>query len=177
MASSCSQRQTVLSLMRATRPERCACCATSATLSRDKGKPKVAGNSHASALISTVSSGGKDPRASRAHSFLKTRQSFLEEALAPLADYLASRVQAHGDLVVVHTVGGHQDHPGSNNLKIRQRIFGRTTIQLGGLVGRQLNTEWTLSWHLHPSMKECITMPYEAEIIKLLRDCIYESAY
>jgi hypothetical protein len=33
--------QTVLSLMRATRPERCACRATSATLSRESGKPKV----------------------------------------------------------------------------------------------------------------------------------------
>lgn len=76
----------VLSLMRATRSERWACRATSATLSRDGGKPKVAGNSHASALISTVSSGGKAPRASRACSLTGTRQSLLEEALAPLAD-------------------------------------------------------------------------------------------
>ena len=36
IASSCSQRQTALSLMRATNPERSACRATSATLSRDK---------------------------------------------------------------------------------------------------------------------------------------------
>ena len=66
IASSCNQRHTVLSLMRATRPERCACRATSATLSRDSGKPKVVGRSQASALISIVSSGGGRPGASRA---------------------------------------------------------------------------------------------------------------
>jgi len=114
----------VLSLMLATKPERCACRATSATLSRDSGKPKVVGRSHASALISIVSSGGKDPRASRAGSLFETRQSLLEEALAPLADHLASGVQPCGDLVVVHTVGSHQDHLGSNDLEIRQRISG-----------------------------------------------------
>jgi hypothetical protein len=37
MASSCSHRQTVLSLMRATKPERSACRAKSAALSRDSG--------------------------------------------------------------------------------------------------------------------------------------------
>jgi hypothetical protein len=87
------------------RPEHCACRATSATLRRDNGSPKVAGISHASALISTVSSGGKDPRASRACSLFEARQSILEETLAPLADHLAPRVQARGDLVVVHAVG------------------------------------------------------------------------
>ena len=74
IASSCSQRQTVLSLMRATRPARCAWRVTSATLSLDSGTPKVAGSSQAIALISTVSSGGKDPRASRAGSFFEARQ-------------------------------------------------------------------------------------------------------
>ena len=115
-----------VSLMLATNPERCACRATSATLSRDNAKPKVVGNSHASALISTVSSGGKDPRASRAGSLFEARQSLLEEALAPLADHLASGVQPRGDLVVVHAVRGHQDHLGSNNFEIRQRISAGT---------------------------------------------------
>src|ERR1035437_2297941 len=135
MASSFNQRQTVLSLMCATRPERCACRATSATLSRDSGKPKVAGNSHASALISTVSSGGKDPRASRAGSFFEARHSLIEEAFTPLTDHLAPRLQANGDLVVIHAVGGHQDHLGSNHFEIRQRILCRTTNQLCRLVG------------------------------------------
>jgi hypothetical protein len=38
MASSCCQRHAVLSLMRATSPERSACHAISATLSRDRGR-------------------------------------------------------------------------------------------------------------------------------------------
>jgi len=83
IASSCNHRQTVLSLMRATSPDCCAYRATSATLNRDSGKPSVAGNSQASALISTVSSGGKSPGASWACSFVEARQSILEEALAP----------------------------------------------------------------------------------------------
>ena len=92
MASSCSQRHTVLLLMQATKPVDWACCATSATLSRDSDKPKVAGSSQASALTSTVSSGGKGPRASRAGPLFEARQSFLEEALAPLANHLAPGV-------------------------------------------------------------------------------------
>jgi len=139
--------------MRATRPERCACRATSATLSRDSSKPKVVGRSQASALISIVSSGGKDPGASRAGSFFETRQSLREEALAPLADHLASRVQPHGNLVVVHAVGGHQDHLGSNNLEIRQRISGSSPIQLCGLVHRQLDTKRALPWNAQPPVE------------------------
>src|SRR5438128_1394516 len=115
MASSCSQRQTVLSLMRATRPERSACRATSATLRRASGRPRLAGSSHPSALLSTVSSGGKDPRATRAGSLFEARQSLLEEALAPLADHLAPGVQARRDLIVVHAIGRHQDHLGPKN--------------------------------------------------------------
>lgn len=83
MAFSCSQRQIVLWLMRATRPERCAWRATSATLSRDSGRPKFAGNSQASALISTVSPGGESPGATPAGSLFQARQSLLEEAFAP----------------------------------------------------------------------------------------------
>jgi len=74
----------VLSLMRATSPDCRAYRATSPTLNRDSGKPSVAGNSQASALISTVSSGGKSPGASWASSFVEARQSILEEALAPI---------------------------------------------------------------------------------------------
>src|SRR5580765_825006 len=163
MASSCSQRQTVLSLMRATRPERSACRATSATLSRDSGRPRLAGSSQASALISTVSSGGKDPRASRAGSLFEARQSLLEETLTPLADHLASGVQARGDLVVVHAIGCHQDHLCSNDLEIGQRIFGRSATQFAELVRGQLDSEWALPRHVQPlvegSHQRCHTRP------------------
>jgi hypothetical protein len=59
----------------------------------------------------------------------------LEEALAPLADDLASRIQTRSDLVVVDALSGHQNHLGAKNLKVRQRIFGRPAVQLTGLIG------------------------------------------
>jgi hypothetical protein len=59
---------------------------------------------------------------------LKARQSLIEEALAPLTDHLPPGIQPRGNLVVVQSVGGHEDHLGTNNLEIRQRISGRTPI-------------------------------------------------
>ena len=50
MASSCSQRYTVLLLMLATMPARRTSRVTSAMLMRDNGSPGLAGNSQASAL-------------------------------------------------------------------------------------------------------------------------------
>jgi hypothetical protein len=56
-----------------------------------------------------------------------------EEALAPLADDLAASVEARGNLVIAQSLGSQQDHPGPNNLEIRQRIFARPSTQLGRL--------------------------------------------
>ena len=135
IASSCSHRQTVLSLIRATRPERCAYRATSATLSRDSGKPNVAGNSQASALISTVSSGGKDPRTSRAGSLFEARQSLLEEALAPLTDHLTPRIQPRCNLVVVHAVR----RPSGSSWRERLR---NTATYIGSHADSARQTRW-----------------------------------
>src|SRR4030042_820740 len=63
IASSESQRQTVLALIRATSPVRRASAATSVTLIRESGIPRDAGSSQAMALTWTTSSGGKNPRA------------------------------------------------------------------------------------------------------------------
>jgi hypothetical protein len=114
-----SQRQTVLSLMVATNPDCRACCATSATLRRDNGKPSVAGSSHASALTCTTTSGGKSPRSARASLILQSRQAFFEKALAPQAHDLAARMQARGNLVVAQAIGGEEDHLGPEHLIIR----------------------------------------------------------
>jgi hypothetical protein len=105
--------------MRATRPDCRACRATSATLNLDSGKPGVAGSSQASALISTVSSGGKGPGTSWAVSLVEARQSLLEEALAPLADNLAAHIEPSRNLVIADTSCGHQDHLGTNYLEVR----------------------------------------------------------
>jgi hypothetical protein len=99
-------------------------------LNRDSGKPSVAGSSQANALISTTSSGGKSPRSTRAGSLFQARQSLFVEAFAPKADHLAARIQAHGDLVVAHSLRGHQNHLGALNFEVRQRIFGGTPVQL-----------------------------------------------
>jgi len=116
----------------------------------DSGKPRFAGISQASALISTTSSGGKSPGASRAGSLLEPRYSISVEALAPLADDLAARIQAHRDLVVVHALGGHQDHLGPNYLEVRQRISTGAPAQLLRLGARQRNTERAISRHHAP---------------------------
>jgi hypothetical protein len=110
--------------MRATNPERSAWRATSATLNRDNGSPKRAGSSQASALISTVSSGGKSPRATWAGSFLQARQSLLVEALSPQTDHFTPGIQPGRNLIVAHSLGRHEDHPGPLHFGIRQRTFG-----------------------------------------------------
>ena len=61
MASSWSQRQTVVLLMLATNPDWRTWAARSALIHREMGNPKVAGNSQAKALTSTTTSGGKRP--------------------------------------------------------------------------------------------------------------------
>jgi len=59
MASACSQRHAVMSLMVATSPAWRTCRPRSATLQRDSGIPCVAGNSQARALTCTTRSGGE----------------------------------------------------------------------------------------------------------------------
>ena len=95
-----SRSATVLSRIRATRPDRCASRTTSAVLSRENGRPSVAGSSHASALIWTTSSGGENPGPPRAWTFRKAGQALLEEPLAPQTDDIASDGERRGDLVI-----------------------------------------------------------------------------
>src|SRR5450631_2523468 len=150
IASAWSQRQTVLSLMVATNPNCRACCATSATLRRESGKPSVAGSSHASALTCTTTSGGKSPWSARASLIFQARQAVFEKALAPQAHDFASRMQARSNLVVAPTFGGEEDHLGPDDLIIRQRIFHGSPGQLGGLCTRQHDTVRASPWHGAP---------------------------
>src|SRR6266852_4474035 len=100
IASSWSHRHTVLSLMVATRPQRCASRTMSAVLRRERGKPRVAGSSHARALIWTTTSGGKSSGATRAGALLQARQAFLEETLAPQTDDISSDGECRRDCVI-----------------------------------------------------------------------------
>jgi hypothetical protein len=48
-----------------------------------------------------------------------------KKALAPKRDHLTAGIQTRCDVVVGHAFGCVEDHLGSLNLKIRQRIFCR----------------------------------------------------
>src|SRR3990170_2310483 len=104
MASSLSQRHTVLSLMVATSPLRSTSRAMSAQLKRDSGRPRVAGNSQAIALTSTTTSGGKSSGATRAQAFIQTRQTLLDETLTPLTYHVAPDIQSRRDLVIAESL-------------------------------------------------------------------------
>src|ERR1700674_2062981 len=137
IASSWSHRQTVLSLIRATMPDRCASRTISAVLSRESGRPRIAGSSHASALIWTTSCGGKSPGPTRAWAFLKTGHALLEESLAPETDDITSDGEGGCDLIIGATLRRQQDHARSHDLKIWQRILARSTLQGIALARRQ----------------------------------------
>jgi len=70
-------------------------------------------------LTATTSSGGKNSAPAGAIALFESFQAFLEEALAPLADDLATGVQALGDLIVAETLRGEEDDAGSEYIAIR----------------------------------------------------------
>src|SRR5436309_8802272 len=151
MASSWSHRHTVVSLMVATMPERWASRTRSPMLRRESGKPRVAGSSHARALIWTTTSGGKKPGAARARSLLQAVQAFVEEPFAPQTDHVASHRQRGRDGVVGPPVGGQQDHLGPEDGKIWQRILPGASLQRLRFLPRQLEVVWALPRHPVPS--------------------------
>src|SRR6266852_3533195 len=151
MASSWSHRHTVVSLMVATMPERWASRTRSLMLRRESGKPRVAGSSHARALIWTTTSGGEKPWAARAWSLLQAVQAFVEEPFAPQTDHVASHRERGGDGVVGPPVGRQQDHLGPEDGKIWQRIFPGARLQRLRFLPRQLDLVWALPRHPGPS--------------------------
>jgi hypothetical protein len=70
-------------------------------------------------LTATTTLGGKEGRAATAWQLVKARETFLKEALAPLADDLSRRIKAGGDDVVAETEGCEEDDLGSNDIPIR----------------------------------------------------------
>ncbi len=125
MASSCSQRHTVLSF--------------------DAGAAHFArhvGDAHARQRQSQIGrqltgqrldlndqlrggggGGGGSPGASGPGALVESWQAFVEEPLPPLADDLAPRVEPRGDLVVAQSLRGQEDHPGALNLEIAKGLF------------------------------------------------------
>ena len=60
-----------------------------------------------------------------------------KKALAPERDYFTASVQTRGDVVVGHAFGSVQNHLGTLDLKVRQRIFSCPPAQLGFLGRRE----------------------------------------
>ena len=104
MASSDSQRQSVVFPMDATSPLRMVSSRMSAILIRDSGNFNSVGSSHAKALIATTTSGGKARRAASPVALLKAFQSAFEKSFPPLAYDLEGRVQPGGDLLILHVL-------------------------------------------------------------------------
>jgi hypothetical protein len=77
------------------------------------------GNWHASALISTTISGGKNSRSSAPRSFFQTAEAFVEEAFTPLRYDLSGQVQPLADLFVEQALGSKEDNLGLHDITIR----------------------------------------------------------
>ncbi len=126
----------LLPLMEATRPLCWTCWTRSGVLHRDKGRSYLDGSSQARALTCTTSSGGKSRGATRTSPLFQPGKALGKEALAPRRDHFTAGIEAGGDLVVGHALGGVKDHFGLLYLKIWQRIFRRSSLQFG-LFGRR----------------------------------------
>lgn len=130
-----SQRQSVLPLIWATKQDSTTLRVSSGRLQSESGRPNWRGISQARGLTWTTSSEGESPWPTRAWQFFEAAESLKKEALAALADHLAMGVEAGGDLVVGDALGGEEDHPGAEDLKVWQRILGGSSMELA-LFGR-----------------------------------------
>jgi len=86
---------------------------------RANGTSDRLGSSQASRLTSTTTLGGKAGWGPASRLFLQTGQALLEEALAPLADDLARRIEPRGDDIVAQALGREQDDLGADDVTIR----------------------------------------------------------
>jgi hypothetical protein len=59
--------------------------------------------------------------------FIQTSKTFFKKPFSPLANNLAAATELSSNLVVVHALGGEEDHLGADDLEIRQRILGGTS--------------------------------------------------
>jgi hypothetical protein len=83
-----------------------------------------------------------------------------KEAFAPKRDHFTASVQTRGNLVVGHAGGCVENHLGSLNLKIRQRIFSSSPVQLGALGRREADFVGARSWQGEtPHHQDVTAMP------------------
>jgi hypothetical protein len=70
-------------------------------------------------LIATTTLGGEAGRTPAARSFLQTRESLLEEPLAPLADDLARGIEPGSNLLIGEAPCGVEHDSRTNYISIR----------------------------------------------------------
>lgn len=99
------------------------------------------------ALTCTTSSGGKNPGAPRALAIFQARQTPLKESLSPHADDLPSGAEAFRNLIVGEALVSQKNHLGSDNHKVRQRIFIGAPDQLLPLIPCESDSVWAAAGH------------------------------
>jgi hypothetical protein len=132
----------------------------SAVLKRESGKPRVEGNSQAMALTWMTTSGGKNRGAARPWSLLQAWQALLKEAFAPKANDVAAHRERGGNLVIGQTLRSEEDHSGTKNNIIWQRIFPRPVFQELFFLRRQLDDIWAFSRHCFRPLVDEIVAEY-----------------
>ena len=105
------------------------------------------GNSQASALTATTTSGGESPGATRAGMILKPVHALFEKAFAPEGHDLSPGVETPGDRVIGPTFGRQQDHLGADDLEMGSRIGGGSLPQHSCFLSREEDLIRTGSRH------------------------------
>jgi hypothetical protein len=77
------------------------------------------GRSQAIRFTSTTTVGGKAGWTPATRLLVEARKAVLEEAMAPLADDLAWRIQARADVVIAEATGGEEHDLGADDITIR----------------------------------------------------------
>jgi hypothetical protein len=139
----------------ATNPWATASRRNSVTDQRANGRPRRDGNSQASALISTLTAGGKKRRPADARLIFQPGQPVDVETLAPLADDLARRIQANANDIVRQPLAGQQHDLGPDHRSIGRPISARPPDQLRAFPSRQLDEKRAVPRHDVPPAKDC----------------------
>jgi hypothetical protein len=71
----------------------------------------------------------------------------MEEPLTPQTDHIAPDVQGGADFIIGSSLGRKQDHLGTQDFEIRQRIFSGTSFQGFSFLFREHDLERAYSGH------------------------------
>jgi hypothetical protein len=121
------------------------------------------------ALTRTTSSGGEDPGPTGSWAVVETKQSLLEETLAPHAHDLASCAEMLRDLIIGEAFVSQENHLGPEDLEIRQRILIGSPNQLPDLFLGQEDLERAIPRHYSPPEIVKRRLPAKGRSVNLIR--------